>query len=194
MRKKKIKIKIQENTFVSVGNCSREAIDSLRKIGTLRVKGNIGLVSCAGLPDDLKVSGSLFFQYCAGLMKLPKVLVVGQRLDLEDCTGITELPEGLVVGGSLILSNCEGLTELPDDLIVRKDLNLSNCTGLTELPDGLIVRKDLDLRGCEGITKLPKDLQVVGKIWYNSVTGFSKSKDKRGVIPNHLKERLKRWH
>jgi hypothetical protein len=99
----------------------------------------------------------------------------------------------LRVDGDLNFYTCRGLTGLSDDINVKGTLNLSFCTGLTELPDGLTVKWGLALFGCKGITKLPEDLQVEGVIYYNEGTGFYGHMDEPGVIPNHLKNKLKKF-
>jgi hypothetical protein len=101
--------------------------------------------------------------------------------------------EALKVNGGLSLYYCVGIKKLPDDLKVNGYLNLTNCAGLTELPDGLHVKVSVILYGCLGITKLPDDLHVGEEIWYNSYTGFYGRVHVPGVIPKHLKRKLKKF-
>jgi hypothetical protein len=101
--------------------------------------------------------------------------------------------EAVKVNGDLGLWDCRGLTKLPDGLKVNGYLNLIDCTGIARLPNGLIVGGYLQLYGCTGITKLPDDLHVEEKILYDSDTGFSGHEDEPGVIPKHLKRKLRKY-
>ena len=99
--------------------------------------------------------------------------------------------DDLKVDGDLSLYYCAGLKKLPEDLMVNGYLFLDGCTGLTSLPDGLKVNGYLSLENCTGITKLPEDLQVEGRIYYNKGTGFYGHEHEPGVIPKHLKRKLR---
>ena len=126
------KIQVPELTMVTLKECSRQALNSLRRIEGLRVNGYLNLVDCVGLkelPRDLRVKESLILGHTT--TEIPRDLIVGEILDLIDCTRITRLPEGLTVGA---------------------------------------------------------------KISYNSETGFYGHEDEPGVIPKHLKRKLKMWY
>ena len=119
---------------------------------------------------SLKISGNVFLNYC---------------------TKLTKLPDGLIVGGHLDLWMCTSLTKLPDEFRVNGDLNLYGCSGLMKLPDDLNVAGDLNLCGCKGIQSLPVGLNVNGNICYDSETGFHWFEGDPGVIPDHLRNKLK---
>jgi hypothetical protein len=118
---------------------------------------------------------------------------VNGDLDFYRCKRLTKLPVDLKVAGELRLNRCTELTELPDDLIVGGGIYLYSCEKITKLPRGLIVGEWMNLGQCKGITKLPKDLTVFDDIWYNPETGFSGSVHEPGVIPVHLKHKLKNY-
>jgi hypothetical protein len=99
--------------------------------------------------------------------------------------------EVVKVNGDLRLYYCTGITKLPDGLKVNGYLSLWDCKGLTKLPDGLIVRGGVHLSRCSGIKKLPDDLHTGEEISYDSDTGFYGRVHVPGVIPKHLKHKLK---
>jgi hypothetical protein len=121
-----------------------------------------------------------------------ETLVVLRECSKEalDSFGSLESPK---VNGGLYLVGCTGLTKLPDGLTVGGNLSLYYCAGLKKLPDGLTVGGLLNLRNCTGITKLPKDLHLIGVIYYNSDTGFYIRVHVPGVIPKHLKCKLRKY-
>lgn len=84
--------------------------------GTIYVNRNLDFsdrTNIRSLPDNLRVSGSLFLDGCRSLTSLPDNLQV-QDLSLRGCSSLTSLPDKLKVGGDLDLSYCTNLNSLPN--------------------------------------------------------------------------------
>jgi hypothetical protein len=126
-----------------------------------------------------------------GKIQVPELTIVSLMECSRQALNSLRRIEGLRVNGYLNLAGCVGLKELPRDLRVKEGLILRDTT--TEIPRDLIVGEILNLSYCKGIKKLPEGLTVGAKIWYNSHTGFFKHKDEPGVIPDHLRDKLKMW-
>jgi hypothetical protein len=169
-----IEINIKEHTHVNFQRCSRESLDYL------------------GSLYGFKVNGELVLNGCGKLTKLPNSLIVRGNLDLVDCDNLKKLPDDLKVGGTLYLMRSM-LKNLPDNLEIGEDLSIWGSIELSSLPSSLTIGSDFYLGSCFKLKKLPDDLHVGGYIYYDSNTGFSGHVHEPGVIPDHLKHKLKKW-
>jgi len=113
------------------------------------------------LPDNLTISGWLWFDFYAPIIQLPKNLTVGGMINLGDHTQITQLSENLIVGEGLYIHGTQ-ITQLPDNLIVGGNLSIAT-TQIAQLPDNLTVGGKLNLYNTR-ITQLPDNLTVGGDL------------------------------